>query len=76
MLETNTTRPPATRRGEGMLSHQHPTKCPGESADDFACLRVSMEERARLIGAELSIQSHPGKGTTVSVLVPLGGSES
>jgi len=31
---------------------------------------ASMEERARLIGAELTIQSAPGKGTTVSVLVP------
>src|SRR5262245_3751545 len=37
---------------------------------------VSMEERARLIGAEVSIQSHPGKGTTVSVLSPLRGRES
>ncbi len=31
---------------------------------------ASMEERARLIGADLSIQSHPGKGTTISLLVP------
>jgi signal transduction histidine kinase len=37
---------------------------------------ASMEERARLIGAELSILSHPGQGTTVSVLVPRGGRES
>jgi signal transduction histidine kinase len=34
---------------------------------------ASMEERARLIGAELSIVSHVGKGTTISVLVPHGG---
>jgi PAS domain S-box-containing protein len=34
---------------------------------------ASMEERARLIGAELSVASHPGKGTTISVLVPRGG---
>ena len=46
MLETNTTRPSATRRGEGMLSHQHPTKCPSESADDFACLRPSPDGRS------------------------------
>ena len=37
---------------------------------------ASMQERARLIGAELSILSHPGKGTTISVLVPQGGKES
>ena len=37
---------------------------------------ASMEERARLIGAELSIQSHPGRGTTLSVLVPRHGRES
>jgi two-component system, NarL family, sensor kinase len=37
---------------------------------------ASMEERARLIGAELSIQSHPGQGTTISVLMPRGGRES
>jgi PAS domain S-box-containing protein len=36
---------------------------------------ASMEERARLIGADLSIQSHPGKGTTISVLVPRRGRE-
>jgi PAS domain S-box-containing protein len=30
---------------------------------------ASMEERARLIGAELSIHSHPDKGTTITVLV-------
>jgi len=29
-----------------------------------------MEERARLIGAELTVHSNPGKGTTVSVLSP------
>ncbi len=30
---------------------------------------ASMEERARLIGAELTIQSTPGKGTTITALV-------
>jgi len=30
---------------------------------------ASMEERARLVGAELTIQSTPGKGTTVTALV-------
>ena len=33
----------------------------------------SMEERVRLIQAELSIHSEPGRGTTVSVRVPLTG---
>ncbi len=32
---------------------------------------ASMQERARLIGAELSIQSQPGQGTTISTLVSL-----
>jgi two-component system, NarL family, sensor kinase len=31
----------------------------------------SMRNRAKLIGADLSIQSEPGKGTTISVIVPL-----
>jgi PAS domain S-box-containing protein len=31
---------------------------------------AGMEERARLIGAELTIQSAPGKGTTITALVP------
>ena len=31
---------------------------------------ASMEERARLIGAELTIRSTPGKGTTITALVP------
>jgi two-component system, NarL family, sensor kinase len=34
---------------------------------------ASMAERARLIEAELSIESTPGKGTTINVLVPQGG---
>jgi PAS domain S-box-containing protein len=38
----------------------------GRAGIGLAC----MEERARLIGAELSIHSAPEKGTTVSVLVP------
>ncbi len=37
---------------------------------------ASMEERARLIGAELSVQSHLGKGTTITVFVPRHGRES
>jgi signal transduction histidine kinase len=32
----------------------------------------SMEERVRLIGAELSVTSDPGRGTTVEVRIPLG----
>jgi signal transduction histidine kinase len=32
---------------------------------------VSMEERARLIGATLSIQSKPGRGTRIAVRVPV-----
>ena len=31
---------------------------------------AGMEERARLIGAELTIESAPGKGTTITALVP------
>ena len=37
---------------------------------------ASMQERASLIGAELSIQSHAGQGTTISVLVPRREEES
>jgi two-component system, NarL family, sensor kinase len=58
------------------------TVCDEGKGFDLSALRArpglglaSMEERARLIGAELSIQSHPGKGTTVGVLVPLRGRE-
>jgi signal transduction histidine kinase len=32
---------------------------------------MSMHERARLIGANLEIESEPGKGTTISVEKPL-----
>jgi len=32
---------------------------------------VGMQERAQLIGANLSVQSQPGKGTTVTVAMPL-----
>ncbi|OGO39227.1 MAG: hypothetical protein A2147_05460 [Chloroflexi bacterium RBG_16_57_8] len=32
---------------------------------------IGMEERARLLGARLSIQSQPGKGTMVTVEVPM-----
>jgi two-component system, NarL family, sensor kinase len=35
----------------------------------------SMAERVRLIQGELSVTSAPGRGTTVTVRVPLGGSE-
>ncbi len=31
----------------------------------------SMRNRAKMIGADLSIESEPGKGTTISVKVPL-----
>ena len=31
----------------------------------------SMRNRAKLIGADLAINSEPGKGTTISVKVPL-----
>jgi signal transduction histidine kinase len=31
---------------------------------------ISMEERARLAGGTLSIESAPGKGTRISVIVP------
>ena len=36
---------------------------------------ASMKERARLIRAELSIRSQPGRGTTIVVKVPLFGGE-
>lgn len=32
---------------------------------------ISMEERLRLVGGEISIQSRPGSGTTIDVRVPL-----
>ena len=32
---------------------------------------AGMEERARLVGAELTLESEPGKGTTVTVEVPV-----
>jgi signal transduction histidine kinase len=32
---------------------------------------ISMEERVRLLNGKFAIQSHPGKGTRVEVLVPL-----
>jgi signal transduction histidine kinase len=34
----------------------------------------SMKERVRIMGGECSIESHPGRGTTVSVVIPLTGS--
>jgi signal transduction histidine kinase len=34
----------------------------------------SMKERVRLMGGECSIESHPGRGTTVRVVIPLTGS--
>jgi two-component system sensor histidine kinase DegS len=33
---------------------------------------ASMEERVRLIRGELSVKSHPGRGTEIEVMVPLG----
>jgi signal transduction histidine kinase len=33
---------------------------------------ISMRERLRLVNGELSIQSEPGRGTTVLARVPLG----
>jgi signal transduction histidine kinase len=33
---------------------------------------ISMQERAKLIGGELSIESDLGEGTTVKVVVPMG----
>ena len=35
---------------------------------------LSMAERAELVGGELSVRSEPGRGTTVTVTVPLDGS--
>jgi two-component system sensor histidine kinase DegS len=35
-----------------------------------------MRERARLIGAELTVESSPGEGTTLRLLIPLRGSTS
>ena len=32
---------------------------------------ISMEERVRLVNGKLTIQSQPGKGTTVTAFVPL-----
>jgi signal transduction histidine kinase len=32
-----------------------------------------MIERARLLGGRLQIESEPGKGTRIRVVVPLGG---
>jgi signal transduction histidine kinase len=32
---------------------------------------ISMEERVRLVSGKFTIQSQPGKGTTVEVFVPL-----
>jgi signal transduction histidine kinase len=34
---------------------------------------TSMEERARALGGTLDIASEPGRGTTISLEVPLGG---
>jgi signal transduction histidine kinase len=43
----------------------------GHSAGSFGL--IGMEERARLIGAELRLESTPGEGTRVEVRLPLGG---
>jgi len=32
---------------------------------------AGMQERARLLGGSLSVQSEPGKGTTIVVQVPV-----
>jgi signal transduction histidine kinase len=34
---------------------------------------VSMEERVRLVNGHISVASQPGKGTTITVRVPLSG---
>ena len=42
-----------------------------QAADSSGLGLKSMRNRAKMIGADLSIQSEPGKGTTVSIAVPL-----
>lgn len=32
---------------------------------------LGMQERARLLGGSLSVQSRPGEGTTIAVAVPV-----
>jgi signal transduction histidine kinase len=54
----------------------------GEGFDLDAVLRegglglVSMEERLRLVNGKLTIESQPGKGTTVTAFVPAGADEA
>jgi signal transduction histidine kinase len=40
---------------------------------DYSYGLLGMNERARLIGGSLSIDSSPGKGTVVSIHIPLDG---
>ncbi len=37
---------------------------------------ISMRERIQLVSGEISIQSHPGSGTTIHVRVPSRGTDS
>lgn len=36
---------------------------------------ISMEERLKIIGGRLGVDSHPGSGTTIHARVPLNGKE-
>jgi PAS domain S-box-containing protein len=44
---------------------------PGESIKGRGLGLISMKERLNLVGGELSIESQPGKGTTIHARVPL-----
>ncbi len=52
--------------GQGFGREEHA----GPSAGHYGL--IGMKERASQIGADLELESHPGHGTTVSVLVPAG----
>jgi signal transduction histidine kinase len=58
------------------------SRTPGKGFDVEAALAAhssgleGMRERSRLIGGNLAVDSEPGRGTRLSLEVPLGGAHS
>lgn len=64
-----------TTRGDRLLLflRDNGVGMPAGGPADGALGLLGMQERARSVGGELRIRSDPGRGTRVSVMLPLGG---